>query len=232
MSFEALRNEYFVVAFAIGAPYYYLIVLAQLYIVLPVLAWLNRMELGRLGLLAFCIAWLALRQPRLPMWTVLLATPWLLYYELGMLIGQRRGFDYRKYRKLIVGVFVGAGVLGILVSIARIWGYAYVPTISGITPVEVVYSCSVILLMLLLAQSRWAPRWLVWLGGYSFGVYLIHMLFIALMIALLRQVDWLWRFHPLYHVIVATATLAMSVLFIAAVRRVVPERICQRYLGF
>ena len=231
-SFEALREQYFAVAFAVGAPYYYLIVLAQLYILLPVLAWLNRMELGRLGILAFCIAWLVLRQPRLELWTVLFVTPWLLYYQLGMLIGRHRGFDYGRFRRPIVGAFIALGVVGILMNIAQLREYVTLPTISGITPTQVAYSCSVILLMLLLSQARWAPRWLVWLGGYSFGIYLIHMLFLAMMIAVTRQVDWLWRFHPLYHAIVATTTLAMSVLFMAAVRRVVPERICQKYLGF
>lgn len=232
MSFEEQRKLYFVVVFMIQAPYYYLIALAQLYILLPVLTWLNRMELGRLGILAFCIAWLALRQPRLPVWTVLFFTPWLLYYQLGMLMSRHRDLDYRKYRKPIIGAFVAAGIIGVSVSIARWYGYAEKPTISGIIPVEVVYSCAVIAVMLLLARLRWAPRVLVWLGGYSFGIYLIHMLFLTLMIALLRQTDWLWRFHPLYHMIVLTTTLAMSVLFMAAVRRVVPERICQKYLGF
>jgi len=232
MSDVAQRELYFTIAFFIQGPYYYLIVLAQMYVVLPVLAWLNRMELGRLGLLAFCIAWLAFRQPRLSQWTVLLLIPWLLYYQLGMFVGNRARLNYRRYRKLIVAAVVIFGFLGVLVSLAQLWGYAAAPAVSGIAPVEAAYSCSVIALMLLLAESRWAPGWLVRLGGYSFGIYLIHMLFVVLAVTLVRQVEWLWSFHPLYHAVVAAATLAGSVLFIAGVRRLLPQRICQRFLGF
>lgn len=228
----ARRELYFHIAGIVQGPYYFLIALAQLYIILPALAWLNRMELGRLGLLAFCIAWLVLRQPRLAPWTVLLVAPWLLYYQLGMLIGRRRGLDFRRHDKLIVAAFVGSGIAGVLVNLARLRGYAAMPAVSGISPVEVVYSCSVIALMLMLAQSRWAPGWLVWLGRYSFGIYLIHMLFVVLAVVLFRQVDGLWRLHPVYHAAVATTALASSLALIAGVRRVVPAGFCQKYLGF
>jgi probable poly-beta-1,6-N-acetyl-D-glucosamine export protein len=222
-------------------PYYFIIVIAQLYIITPILQNINRKSYGLisiiilnvLGLLVLYFSRLKLigHHPiTLPFYL------WIIFYEIGLLVGRRTSevFPPKKIRSLILP--------GLLISIlfSEIEGLTILSKVndpffaSAITKYSsFLYSVFVILCFLVFKEriSRW-PELLVTLGRYSFGIYLIHTPVLNQVAYLVRKSSAIHSFQSLYQLTVVLITISICFVMINVTRKLLPESFCGKVLGF
>jgi surface polysaccharide O-acyltransferase-like enzyme len=222
-------------------PYYFIIVIAQLYILTPLLSYINRKPYGLILVVVLnVLGLLALYLSRLKViWHLPVTLPfylWIVFYEMGLLTGTcaDRLFSFKKLHSLILP--------GILISIlvSEMEGFAILSRFNdtffavSITKYSsFLYSVFVILGFLVLREriSRW-PGFLVTLGKYSFGIYLIHIIILARVTELISKIDIVYLFQPAYQLIAVLLTLLICLVLIVIARRLLPESFCERVLGF
>ena len=95
------------------------------------------------------------------------------------------------------------------------------------------YSVCAVLTLLRLGQALpRLPAWLVRLGQYSFGVYLIHMIFLSGTLLLAAKMPLLTSCRPVHLMFAVAVTTAASYATVALTRRVLPPGIAKSVLGF
>lgn len=221
--------------------YYFIIVIAQLYMITPILQYINRKSYGwALIIILNFLSLLALYLSRLKLaWHQPVTLPfylWVIFYEIGLLTGKHIGkvFLLKRFRYLILS--------GILLSIlvSEMEGFIILSRFNdpffanAITKYSsFLYSFFVILGFLVLREyiCHW-PDFLVMLGRYSFVIYLMHMIVLNVVAKYVRNIDIIYLFQPLYQVIVVTATLLICLIFISAARKLFSKSFCQKALGF
>lgn len=72
---------------------------------------------------------------------------------------------------------------------------------------------------------------LTWLGGNSYAIYLIHLLFLGGVQSVLKTSDRLYNFQPFFIFLSILITLSGCTLVIIILRRLLPSRISQNILG-
>jgi len=95
------------------------------------------------------------------------------------------------------------------------------------------YSLSVIFAFLLVRKTikHW-PKFLIALGNYSFGIYLIHMFILARIAGVVQKTNIIYSFQPLYQFIVVLVTVLISFALISITRKLLPKSFCSKVLGF
>jgi surface polysaccharide O-acyltransferase-like enzyme len=223
-------------------PYYFIIVIAQLYIITPFIQYLNRKQYGLIFVLVLNVmSLLGLYLSRV--FNVILHLPaylpfysWIIFYEIGLLMGNRRN---RKYTPTKANRFI---LLAILISllISQLEGMVLLFKFHNLdfagTPLKYstfLYAACVIFGFLCLRQRLSSiPKLLVTMGTYSFGIYLIHIPVIDIVAFIFQKVDMIYRFVPLYRVIVFLAAFSICYVVVDITRRLLPEPFCRRVLGF
>jgi peptidoglycan/LPS O-acetylase OafA/YrhL len=221
--------------------YYFIVVLAQLCVLTPLLHYINRRPYGLTFIIVLnVISLLVLYLSRMKViWHHPVTLPfylWIVFYEMGLLVGMRANgvFPPKKLRSLILP--------GILISIlvSEVEGFTilsglndpfFAATITKYS--SFLYSVFVILGFLVLRERirRW-PGFLVTLGRYSFGIYLIHLIFLTRVVEYVRTINIIYLFQPLYQFIVISLTLLICFIFITVARKLLPESFCVKVLGF
>jgi len=222
-------------------PYYFIVMLAQLYIITPVLHYINRRGYGLiLVIILNAISLLALYfsgpfgiighlPTRLPFYI------WVVFYEMGLLAG---GNNRTVFLKKVHPFILPAILAGALVSMLECFVILlkFDDTFFAVSATKYssfLYSVFVILGFLALREriSRW-PSFLVTLGKYSFGIYLIHIIILARAAELVRNIDVIYVFQPAYQVIIVLLTLLICLVLIVIARRLLPQSFCEKVLGF
>ena len=222
-------------------PYYFIVVITQLYIMTPLLHYINRKPYGlTLVILLNMIGLLALYLSRLKIiFHLPITLPfffWIIFYEMGLLIGNRadRLFPPKHLRFLILPCLLAS------IVIMELEGYVIISKFSdtffavSITRYSsFLYSVFVILGFLVLREhiNRW-PGFLVVLGRYSFGIYLIHMSVLNKVFKYTQTIDVVYSFQPLYQLIVISATILACFVFFNIARKLLSEPFCENILGF
>jgi surface polysaccharide O-acyltransferase-like enzyme len=224
--------------------YYFIIAIAQLYALTPLLQYINR-RLNWYGLMLIfvfnvvVISILYLSRLFHVIRPLPLALPfyaWIIYYEFGLFWGERYSgrFVSSKIRVLIpLGILVFLLVSALEVSIllskyndAEFASYA-------IKFSSLAYSAFVILGFLFWRQYfRRLPRLLSIIGRYSFGIYLIHIIFLGFFVKLFGNFSVISSFQPVYQLVLVAATIGVCFVVIGSARRFLPKFVSVKIFGF
>jgi len=221
-------------------PYYFILMMIQFYILAPLLARMLDHRLGMLGFFVVHVAWLCAVyavylyiEPNL--YFAVSKTPflsWLSVFTFGMHVRRHpEGFK-------AVSAYAIAPVAVALYALAIGETYFWLPleqfelAILDVRFSSLAFAFAVILLALRL-RDREFPRFWQTLGAYAFGIFFIHGIVLrgfnkVYEMALPALID----VQPVFQTLVALSTLAFCVIGIAITRKVVPESITSRVLGF
>jgi len=217
--------------------FYFIIAIAQLYMLTPLFHYINRNIYGVISILIFNIGTLlALYFSRaVHIWSVA-ATSWIIFYEIGLLVGNGDNkFPIPRKRHLFVlpAIFISLFISGLeaIIILSRYddWDLANCPLKYS----SFIYSACIIFGFLVLRErlKRW-PRVLIVLGNYSFGIYLMHMIVLRGIAKVMRRIDAVYSFQVLYQFIVVLITLLTCYVLITVARRLLPKPFYKKVLGF
>ncbi len=245
-NFDGSQMFYMLLTGGACTGYYFIIAITQLYILTPVLQYLNR-KLGGYGLILVlvfnmaCLLALYLSRlfsviPHLP--AALPFYSWVIYYEFGLFAGERElAVPTRKIRlfrpfvlyALLVSLLISMMETTAILSKFKNPAFAAFPT----TYSSLLYSVCVIIGFLFYREyfERF-PRLFWTIGRYSFGIYLIHIFVLREIVWIFNRFNLLHSFQPLRQFVLIVTTLSVCLVLIAAVRRVLPKLIYSKILGF
>lgn len=160
---------------------------------------------------------------------------WIIFYYIGLKLGN---VDDKRYIPRNIHVFIMHALL-----IAMVISMMEAIIISKFKHGEMsdsalkfssfIYSTCIIFCFLVLRErlQTW-PRFLVILGEYSFGIYLVHGIVLRGLVRVVHNVHVLYYFQPLYEFIVVSTTLLICYGVIAFSRKLFPRPIYSQILGF
>ncbi len=224
-------------------PYYFVIAITQLYIITPLLQYINRKQYGLILVLIFSIvSYLALYLSRvfnIIIWPLPIYLPfysWVIYYEIGLLMGTRRNkiIDAKNIHIFILP----AALVSLLLSEieAMVLLSKYNNLYLAISPVKYstfLYSvCIIIVFLHVRRRLKYQPKLLATIGNYSFGLYLIHVPVLNQVVNLVQKSSTIYSFQPLYQFVVVTLTILICLVIINITRRLLPTSFCVKVLGF
>lgn len=226
--------------------FYFIIVIAQLYVLTPLLQYLNHRSYGfvpvlMLNILTLCLLYFfrlhgitALHDSYYTVHDPFFS--WVVFYQFGLFVGTRDNeisIPQNMYRTVLLLVLASLAVSDwealFILSKFDNWQLA----ICGLKYSSFIYSSCVILGFLVLRRCLKAwPRFLVILGHYSFGIYLVHIIILRGLVHVLQNARLLHSFEPLYEFILVSMTLLICCGVIAVSRKLLPKPVCSRVLGF
>lgn len=213
--------------------YYFVAFIMQCYVVLPVINSSVSGNKRRGGVIAGCLislVWIAgveyiktIQGKGIPL--ILYAGPlpcWLMFFVLGVLIGQK---SERTYSIILPAVVTITGfALSVMESnyLLEHYGKGF-----GVKPSSFFYSAGMVFLMFsnkmenLFSRTGIIYRFIIWLGSLSFGIYLIHCYFVSFFVKRLPIDSWLmeWVF-----------SIFLTVVFILILQKLLPSKF-HKYFG-
>ncbi len=226
--------------------YFFIIMIVQLYMLTPVLQFINRKRYGLLLIVTFNVLSLfALYLSRLfhVIWHLpasLFFYSWIIFFAMGLWAGMRddklnnREISLRGMRPLILPALVICFLISVLEGVILLTKYDNLNfAISPTKYSSILFSVCVILCFLSIRERlRCYPKFLVTLGNYSFGIYLVHMIILKPVAGLLQRSDIVYSLQPLYQLLLVFVTMSICVLVISISRRLLPKFFCSKILGF
>jgi surface polysaccharide O-acyltransferase-like enzyme len=229
--------------------YYFVIALLQLYIITPLLQYINRRlnEYGFILILVFGMASIfALYLSRVfnVIWHLPAALPfysWIIYYEIGLFMGDRcnEAIASHKMRLCILCAALFSWPVSVM-EVAVILSNrtdpdfaAYLGQYSYYLYSVCLYSVCVIFVFLSAREYfKRLPRLLSMIGYYSFGIYLIHAPILGQLVVALQKCDAVCSFQVVYQFILVVVTVSICFVLISAARKLLPEFVYSKILGF
>jgi surface polysaccharide O-acyltransferase-like enzyme len=224
--------------------YYFIIAIAQLYIITPLLQYMNG-RLNRYGLILIFVFNLAvifaLYLSRLfhVIWHLPAALPfysWIIYYEFGLFMGERysRISASSKMRVCIVFAILASFLISVFEVSILLSRYNRPDfAASAVKYSSVLYSVFVILGFLFWKEYfRRSPRVLLAIGRYSFGIYMIHIIILGWVVQFFQGFEVISGFAPVYQLTLVAVTTGLCLALIFTARKLLPESFCVKVLGF
>ena len=224
-------------------PYYFVPLICQYYVLTPVLMHINKQKNGfytilsinLLVLLAFYVVRTVFLIDIPSFLYILPFYSWVIFYQYGLLVGADSTLEGRITR--MPGLFAILAIVGLLLSCTEaILMLRYFDNINyAATSIKLssyIYAMSVISLFLWLKTriAKWY-RLLLLIGNYSFGIYLIHILFLERIVPLLSHFKILNFLQPIFQIVTALLTTMMCIGCIYMSRRIFTERLSVKILG-
>jgi len=224
--------------------YYFVIPLAQLCIMTPLLQYIDRKLHGYaliLVLIFNIVTLLLLYLSRLfnVIWHLPIALPfysWIIYYEIGLFAGDRykEVLTTKKMRLCILPAILVSGLISVLEAAIILSKYDN-PNLAT-SPVKYssfLYSVCVIFGFLSGREYfRHLPRLLSTIGCYSFGIYFIHIIILGQVVKIFQEFNVICSFQPLYQLMLVVVTIPICLALIITTRKLLPEPVCSKILGF
>jgi surface polysaccharide O-acyltransferase-like enzyme len=224
--------------------YFFIMVISQLYIITPLLHYINRKRYGlMLVLILNVISLLSAYLSRLYFnyWIPVSSAfySWIIFYEIGLLVGSShyKVFAAKKVQLFILpAILVCLLISGLEASIllskydnlsARYFAVAPVKYSSFLYSV-----CIIIAFLHIRKRLSPRPKFLAALGYYSFGIYLIHIPILNQVANLIQKSSTIYSFQSLYQLTVVLITIAICFILIDVARKLLPESFCRKVLGF
>jgi surface polysaccharide O-acyltransferase-like enzyme len=224
-------------------PYYYwfVIIIAQFYIITPLLQYLNRWRFGlTLIIILNALALLSRYISRLYLnfWipSALAFYSWIIFFQIGLLAGNSGGNigGTRHLRLFILPVILVSLLVSQIEAIIILSKYG--DSSVAFSPLKFssfLYSVCVILGFLFMrTRLRHWPKLLVTTGHYSFGIYLIHVSILRQAVDILQRFSAIVSFQPLYQLVLVVVTTSICFGIISIARKLLPASFCSRVLGF
>lgn len=237
----------FLLRFLIGGgdgPFYFIVVLAQLYLLTPLLVRVADRTHGLVTLMAFNMAFLlALNVARYSFFSadhyagmpvyIYYSFPcftWITHYTLGLHYRRHPGSESVLPARLLLAA-VAATWLLMTVEAFTLYRMGHVEMATSTIRLGCyVYSVAVIVALFRLRTLPW-PRFFVICGEYTFGIFFIHM-FILRIVERFLQPTPLYMYQPIYQAITFTVVLAACFAMIIPVRRLIGNERAAKWLGF
>jgi len=222
--------------------YFFIVVIVQLYIMTPLLQYINRKPYGFILVLIFSIiSLLALYLSRLfnIIWYLPASLPfysWIIFYEIGLLVGNRDNkiFTSKNRCLFILPAILVSLLLSQLEAMTALSKYDNLGfAVSATKYSSILYSVCIIFGFLFVRERlKYCPKPLVKIGNYSFGIYLIHVPVLNKVVNAVQKSDIVYSFQPLYQFIVALITISICCVLISITRRLLPKSFYSKVLGF
>lgn len=221
--------------------YFFIIVIAQLYIITPLLKHINRKPYGLiLVLILNIISLLALYLSRV--YNIIGHLPaalpfysWIIFYEIGLLMGScdDKTFAAKNMRSFILPALLVSLLASELEGMILLLKYDNLSfAVSAVKYSSFLYSVCIILGFFLVRERiRYWPKSLVSIGNYSFGIYLIHFFILGRVANIFQKVN-IYSFQPLYQFIVVSITISICLALISTTRMLLPKPFCRKVFGF
>ncbi len=224
-------------------PYYYwfVIMIAQFYIITPLLLYLNRRRYGLALIIILNVLALSARYVSrlyLNCWipSTMLFYSWIIFFQVGLLVGNSGSdiFGSRHIRFFVLPAIL----LSLLVSQAE--AIIILSRFDNLSVADnplkfssFLYSLCVILGFLFVrTRLRHWPKWVVTTGRYSFGIYLIHVAILRQTIEVLQKFGINRSLQPLYQFTLVATTTVLCLLVIGTARKLLPISFCSNILAF
>lgn len=218
---------------SIMPPYYFIILISQFYIIYPLLQYAKGKNLHLLIFLINLVSLIGMSYVKFanisPPNINLLITIWVYYFYMGMIMDK-----IPKPTKVIAVVLCTSFLLQLIESFLLIKinvGHAF----GTMKITSFVYSISLILFLYNLKnKSVFLNKYslLTRIGQVSFGIYFIHMFVQMVVDKVLKPIDVLFRFQPIYQIISIGIVFSCSYLSILLCKKILPEKVTQKLLGF
>ncbi len=221
--------------------YFFIIVISQLYVITPLLQYINRKRCGLiLVLILNAISLLSAYISRLyfnywiPFFPAFYS--WIIFYEIGLLIGNR---DNKIFIPKNMHIFILPAIL-VCLLISGLEASVLLSkyddrhfAVASMKYSSFLYSVCVILGFLLAREhfNHW-PKFLVTLGSCSFGIYLIHMIVLTGVVNIVQKSNIIYSLQPLYKLAVVFITISLCFVVISITRKLLPKSFCRKVLGF
>jgi surface polysaccharide O-acyltransferase-like enzyme len=224
--------------------YFFIIVITQLYIITPLLHYINRKRYGlMLVLILNVISLLSAYLSRLyfSYWIPVSSAfySWIIFYEIGLLVGSSnyKIFTAKKVRLFILpAILVCLLISGLEASIILSKYDDLSARYFAVAPVKYssfLYSICIITAFLHIRKYlSQRPKFLATLGYSSFGIYLIHMPILNQVVNLVQKSSTIYSFQPLYQFTVVLITISVCFVLISVTRKLLPESFYNKVLGF
>jgi surface polysaccharide O-acyltransferase-like enzyme len=216
--------------------------ISQLYIITPLLQYINRKRYGLvLVLILNIVSLLALYLSRV--YNIIGHLPaalpfysWIIFYEIGLLTGSGdyKTFVPKNMRFFILPALLVSLLASELEGMILLLKYDNLDfAVSSTKYSSFFYSVCIILGFLFVRERiRYWPKSLVSIGHYSFGIYLMHVPVLNQVTSLVQKSSTIYSFQPLYQFIVVTLTILICLVIINITRRLLPTSFCVKVLGF
>jgi surface polysaccharide O-acyltransferase-like enzyme len=225
--------------------YYFAIAITQVYILTPVLQYINRRFgwcgfaiITLFGLAAFFMLYLSryfeviVHLPwALPFYT------WIIYYEIGLFLPARytQTIASPKFRVYIYLAFpISLLILLTEISFILYRGGHFDFALNPVKYSTFLYSICVILAFFSFKDifSRLPTKLIYQIGYYSYGIYLIHVMVLAQAAAFIRRINFISSFQPVLQLILVAVTIMMCIVIINVSHKLLPNAFCRKVLGF
>lgn len=209
--------------------YYFIALIIQLYILLPLLVRWNKSYWGILiSAIVSCASivvvtyMLHIEGRQFPL--VAYASPfaiWVVFFMMGIYFS-----SHKRSKLLIPGIVIAT--IGLIASVAETLYYLPLHGSGmGIKLSAFIYSAGVIMIIFSTQaetcfQENRATKCILWIGEVSFGIYLLHM-YVRFALGYIVQTDS-WLFSWLL-------TITLSSAIIIAAKRIVPSQTLTKYFG-
>jgi surface polysaccharide O-acyltransferase-like enzyme len=225
--------------------YYFVIAIAQVYVLTPVLQYINRRfewygfaVIIIFGLAVFFLLYLSRYFEvigHLP-WAIPFYT-WIIYYEIGLFLPARcaQTITSPKFRVYIYLTFpVSLLILLTEISFMLYRGGRFDFSVNPVKYSTLLYSVCVILALFSFKDifSRLPTKLIYKLGYYSYGIYLVHVMVLAQAATFIRRISIISSFQPVLQLILVAVTIMMCIVIINVSRKLLPNTFCRKVLGF
>lgn len=166
----------------------------------------------------------------------LLFIVWYPFYHFGLLVGSHKNelnFDCLKPSVALTALFIGFFLALLEGSFWAHQGFYLV----GRSQVKVSsYAVSMILFVVAISyvnRKSWlnSRSLLTWLGQNSYGIYLIHLLFLRFFRKIFKHVELLYSVQPVYILLTTASVIVGCVVFISLFRKLFPDHISSIVVG-
>jgi probable poly-beta-1,6-N-acetyl-D-glucosamine export protein len=225
-------------------PYYYwfFIMISQIYVLSPLLQKLNRRQYGlilvitlnMLAILFRYVSKLYLHDTWIP--SYLSFCSWVMFFQIGLLAGSDgKGILNSARMRLFI---LPAILVSLLISQAEAivmlskYGNAAI-ALSPLKYSSLLYAVCVIFGFLFVRErfKNW-PKLLIISGQYSLGIYLIHVFVLSQVVRFCDSFSVIFLYQPVHQLVLVATTLLICIVLISAVRKVLPEFIYSKIMGF
>ncbi len=216
---------------ASSAQLYYIVVLLQLTLLVPIIKLFHKNIFGRAIIILTSLIWyFAIYYTKFTLPNKMLLFPaWLLFYYLGI-YAKDKNLKYLikpKYLPILITLFLSAAEAFLLNSIFK----NYNISVAQLQISNIVYSLAVANLVLHLINSeKHYFEIITKIGDYSYGIYYMHMLVIAVISKLLSIISQNINIL-LYQTVTVSITIFICFTAIKISNRFLPEKL-NKIIGF
>jgi surface polysaccharide O-acyltransferase-like enzyme len=225
--------------------YYFVIAIAQIYVLTPVLQYINRRfewygfaVITIFGLAAFFLLYLSKYFGvigHLP-WALPFYS-WIIYYEIGLFLPARcaQTITSPKFRFYVYLVFPVSLLILLMETFFMLYGDGRLDFALNPIKYSTLLYCVCIILMFFSFKdifSRLPVKLIYQLGYYSYGIYLVHVMILNQTATFIRRISIISSFEPVLQLVLVAVTIMVCIVIINVSHKLLPNIFCRKILGF